>query len=111
MGGGQGARDPRLGWDVITMSCDWDIYCRTCGDNHGFNDANHRENLMWLLISHAKEIASLASLEADPSSACLEIKCLYGRVSPEWFKNHLGHDLVPRSEYGDFGTQEVKCPH
>lgn len=83
------------------MSEDWEIYCRTCDDTHGFDDANHREDLMWFLIAHAKEIAAV-----DPvvnGGEGIELKCFYGCLRPEWFAKHLGHDLVPRSEYGYFG--------
>lgn len=87
------------------MSEDWDIYCRTCDDNHGFNDANHREDLMWFLIDHSSVIAAL-----DPvvnGRECIELKCFYGRINSEWFAKHLGHDLVPKSEYGDFGVRKL----
>lgn len=48
------------------MSTDWNVHCRTCKDTHSFDDANHQEELMWLLIDHASAIASLVPLlEAD----------------------------------------------
>jgi hypothetical protein len=87
------------------MSCDWDIYCRTCEDNHGFSDANFQEDLMWLLIANYKEIAALDSL-INNGVAEVQLKCFYGYIRPEWFVKHLGHELIPQSEYGDFGTHK-----
>jgi hypothetical protein len=86
------------------MSTDWHVYCRTCGDTHSFDDANHQEKLMWLLIDHASAIAGLTSL-IEESAGDLVLKCYYGEVSPKWFKDHLGHDLIPISEYGGFGVR------
>lgn len=87
------------------MSCDWDIYCRTCNESHEFLDANHQEDLMWLLIAHSKEIAALDPL-INNSRFEVQLKCFYGYVRPEWFVKHMGHDLVPRNEYGEFSTPE-----
>lgn len=87
------------------MSCDWNIYCRTCNATHDFLDANHKEDLMWHLIRHASSIAALAPLmEGDLFNGNLELRTFYGRIDSRWFRDHLGHDLVPISEYGDFGT-------
>ena len=89
------------------MSTDWNVHCRTCKDTHGFDDANHQESLMWLLVDQAPAIAALAPLMDADSNDSVELKCYYGRIDPQWFRAHLGHDLVPISEYGDFGTREV----
>jgi len=81
------------------MSCDWNVFCRTCNDEHGFDDANHMVDLMFTLIRHADAIAGLTSLLDSTSDVVL--KTHYGEITAGWFKKHLGHDLVARSEYGD----------
>jgi hypothetical protein len=88
------------------MSTDWNVHCRTCKDTYDFNDANHREDLMWLLVDQAPAIAALAPLMEADRNGELELGCRYGRIDPQWFKAHLGHDLVPISEYGQFSTRE-----
>lgn len=87
------------------MSTDWNVYCKTCNEEHSFCDANHREDLMWLLIDHAEAISKLAPLFRADGCCYIEFKCYYGPIDPEWFLEHLGHDLVPRSEYGDFSVR------
>lgn len=60
---------------------------------------------MWHLIANAQAIAALVPLIGQaPPCGDIELRCFYGSIEPQWFKDHLGHDLVPRSEYGDFGT-------
>jgi hypothetical protein len=60
---------------------------------------------MWHLIGNAEAIAALVPLvDGDFLNGDVELRCFYGSISPKWFKDHLGHDLIPISEYGDFGT-------
>jgi hypothetical protein len=87
------------------MSTDWDVYCRTCNDGHGFSDANHQDELMHILIDHAAAIAALAPLVADQRYYTIELRTSWGTVSPDWFAQHLGHDLVARSEYGQYSER------
>ena len=87
------------------MSEDWRVYCKTCNEEHHFDDANHREDLMWLLIDHAETISKLAPLIRDDRNWYISFKCCYGDIDPEWFLKHLGHDLIPRSEYGKFSVR------
>jgi hypothetical protein len=54
---------------------------------------------MFKLIDHADAIAGMARLLDDTWE--IELRTHYGRIDAEWFKKHLGHDLVARSEYGD----------
>ncbi len=89
----------------VGMSEDWNIYCCTCKETYSFDDANHKEKFMWLLIDHAPAIAGLAPLFADQGIEDLTFGCYYGRIEPEWFQEHLGHELVPISEYGNFGER------
>ena len=56
---------------------------------------------MWLLIDQASAIAALVPLIEADLNGDVTLKCYYGEISPKWFKDHLGHDLVPISEYGD----------
>lgn len=63
---------------------------------------------MWLLIDHALAIAALAPLMEADRGGDIQFKAnRYGDIDPKWFANHLGHDLVPISEYGDFSIREV----
>jgi hypothetical protein len=88
------------------MSTDWNVHCRTCTDTHSFDDANHQEELMWLLIDHASAIAALAPLMEADRNLVVQFKAgRYGGIDTKWFANHLGHDLVPISEYGDIGKR------
>ncbi len=85
------------------MSCDWDIHCLTCKESHGFNDFNHAEEFMWLLIKHRKTIGNLAVLLNDPRAVNMELTA-WSRVNIDtaWFDEHKDHKLWPISEYGDF---------
>lgn len=87
------------------MSRDWNIYCKTCGDEHPFNDANHRVELMRNLIKHRSAIANLVNLLRDVE---VDLTTSYGRIDPEWFATHENHDLVARSEYGDIDDGKTK---
>lgn len=82
------------------MSTDWDVYCRNCKSEHGFSDANHEEDLMFHLIKHSSVIASMISLVNNPRYT-ITFRVYHGTIDPQWFADHLGHDLVVRSEYGD----------
>lgn len=93
------------------MSTDWHIKCVDCGDEHRFNDANWRVDDMRGLIAHAATIAALAPALQDVSDLALELGP-YGRVDAQWFARHLGHRLVPISEYGHLDEQchaQVPC--
>jgi hypothetical protein len=84
------------------MSCDWNIYCKTCDSTHGFADANYQKELMVMLIAHASEIAGLLPLVKDDSVPWIEItvRTTYGSLDIEWFHEHHTHVLVPIDEYG-----------
>lgn len=82
------------------MSCDWDVYCRDCKSEHGFSDANHEDEFMFHLIKNAKAIAGLVELMKSPTNE-ITLRFYHGYIDPQWFRDHLGHDLVARSEYGD----------
>lgn len=85
------------------MSCDWSIFCRTCNEEHPFSDANHAERLMRHIIASAPQIAALVPLiDLNLSPWEIELGCRFGSIDPQFFREHLGHDLVPRSEYGNF---------
>lgn len=83
------------------MSCDWDVRCVTCGDNHGFHDANHCEDLMLSLCKRAEAIAALVPLIATSRYGEIELRVgSYGAVDVRWFARHAGHQLSPVDEYG-----------
>jgi hypothetical protein len=60
---------------------------------------------MWLLIDQAQAIAALLPLVEADRAGDVQFKTRYGDIDPRWFKEHLGHDLIPISEYGDFGIR------
>lgn len=86
------------------MSTHWDIYCRTCTKGCGFH-TGYKENLKPLLSKqkHWSELADIDLSEMDFS--------LWGdddgglRRWPEFAKQHLGHDISIRNEYGGFDDQ------
>lgn len=88
------------------MSCDWHVHCVDCNETHRFDDANHRDDLMRLLIKHADAIAAVAPLLADPEAReRLEFKTYYGSIDADWFAKHRGHQLRAIDEYGRLDTQ------
>ncbi len=82
------------------MSRDFHVYCRSCDSEHPFNDANHADRLMAHLIKHAAAIAALVPL-VDECPEMLTFRIYYGHIEPNWFAEHLGHELVVRDEYGE----------
>ena len=90
------------------MSTDWNVHCVDCNDTLRFDDANHQDQLMQLLCTHADAIASLAPLFVEATGQDLELRTFWGRVDPAWFLRHRGHRLVPISEYGDLLTQCIE---
>lgn len=82
------------------MSTDWNVHCLDCNETHGFDDANHMDDTMASLCKHAAAIAALAPLLAAAGAVRLEVE-YHGRIDAAWFARHLGHRLVPISEYGD----------
>lgn len=89
------------------MSTDWNVHCLDCKDTHYFSDANWRDDDMALICKHAGAIAAMAPLIAGANLINIEISTSYGRIDADWFAKHLGHNLVPISEYGHFMKQ---CP-
>jgi hypothetical protein len=93
------------------MSCDWDVYCKTCHDALGLQDMNHNEILMWCLVRHATAIALLQPLMVEDPSCLIELKAgKWNVIHPSWFAEHLGHELVAIDEYGREGTNKPKLP-
>lgn len=81
------------------------MYCVTCYDRHGFENANHHAEFMLELVDEAHAIAQFPELDQD----FVEIKTPYGRIRPAWFKEHASHDLVARSEYGKILRSPRDC--
>lgn len=86
------------------MSTDWNVHCVDCEETHTFNDANHMDETMAALCKHAAAIAALAPLLAECRTVLLAVEG-YGAIDAAWFVKHLGHRLVPISEYGYLLTQ------
>jgi hypothetical protein len=97
------------------MSTDWNIKCVDCDEIHHFDDANHQDDRMLLLIKHADAIAALAELSTelgDQLNFRLGYSGCYGSIDPAWFRKHLGHNLMPIDEYGrmlDQCREHVYC--
>ena len=94
------------------MSCDWNIHCVDCNATHEFDDANHQDELMLHICRHADAIASIADLMTGKDGRWIELRTSYGQIEPAWFKRHMGHNLMPISEYGDLLDQcgeYVRC--
>jgi hypothetical protein len=89
------------------VSCDWNIKCLDCNDVHTFSDANHEDALMRFLIKYADGIAALGDMFADPEfhHHCIDFRVSYGRIEADWFRKHLGHNLLPIDEYGTLDKQ------
>ena len=90
------------GWNEgeSAMSTDWNVHCLDCKETHTFDDANHMDTTMSALCKHAQAIAALAPLLLSCGTVILEVEH-HGRIDAAWFAKHLGHRLVPISEYGD----------
>jgi hypothetical protein len=80
------------------VSADWNIKCLDCNSIHGFDDANHEDELMALLCMHADVIAALAPLLT--ANRDIEFRTRWGSICPDWFQTHKGHRLCPIDEYG-----------
>ena len=89
------------------MSCHWHIYCKTCKAQHEFTDGNHAERDMQVFVRHRSAIAGLAPLFREAQSAD-GLRTYHGCLDPEWFEHHVGHELVPRNEYGQFCGEKCK---
>lgn len=83
------------------MSQDWDVYCPQCDDRLGLLDANHEQALVFRLIAARDGLCALAT-SVENSEMCIEVKAdHYYRFDPGFFRDHEGHPLVAKSEYGD----------
>lgn len=80
------------------MSTDWNIRCVDCNVVHKFDDANHQDDLMVILIKHRDAIAALAPLLTECRD--IEFRVYYGGIDAAWFAAHAGHKLIPHDEYG-----------
>lgn len=90
------------------MSCDYHVWCVTCGVSHEFNDANHQDRLMQSLIDNRSAIASLVPLVATNN---VDLTTSWGLVNPQWFEKHAGHELAVRDEYGRIHERACeRCP-
>ena len=91
------------------MSTHWDVYCIDCDDSHGFDDMNHRDNLMQSVARNGPAFKKAAEILL-PAFADLDTYARpnvqvedsgYGKsLSLEWFAKHGDHHLVARNEYG-----------
>lgn len=81
------------------MSTDWNVHCVDCKSTHHFSDANHQDELMLALCRHAEAIAALLELQKE-ARFDIQLRTLWGDVDIAWFREHLGHQLLPIDEYG-----------
>ena len=99
------------------MSCDWDIKCVDCDEEHGFEDMNHNEDLMLALVRHADAIATFHEVIGDRDMPYpgigLTTKYRERQINTAFFKKHQGHRLRPVDEYGRLSgdcSARVACP-
>jgi hypothetical protein len=74
-----------------------------CDEDYGFWDMNRRQDSVLDIIRIAPTLASLVEPFASIRHADVRV-FIYGsaqELKPEWFRKHLSHTLVARSEYGD----------
>ena len=110
------------------MSCDWDIYCRTCCEDMGAFNINHGEETLldFLEMRPELEALGLALLRRDaqvderkfPGFTKVEISGFLDYPRREfnfrWFGRHAGHNVGLRNEFGQFSEQcrkIVSCTH
>lgn len=87
------------------MSCDWHIRCVDCNETHRFDDANHCDDDMRVLIKHAAALAGFVELQAELGDRFQITLACYGSIDASWFAKHRGHRLQPIDEYGRLDTQ------
>src|SRR5262245_8706629 len=81
------------------MSCEYHVYCRTCGEEHELPGSNHQPEIARHLIEHRAAIAALVPyFEQSTGDAQLEASCR-ARVDVRWIARHQHHELVVRDEY------------
>jgi len=93
------------------MSTDWYPYCLTCHESYDMWNC-HRPDFILYLFRNIDFIVKIGEFQ-DGSSVDIDVHSLYGDIHPEWFKKHLGHQLVPKNEYGDYldsKGREVRTP-
>ncbi len=93
------------------MSCDYDVYCRTCKAALGMEECNHQSEEMAALVALAPALATLARAvaafemaEKTVPKSTVEVRATAGwrdqRFNLGWFVIHEGHALTVRDEYG-----------
>jgi hypothetical protein len=94
--------------------------CRKCRDKYARENFDrlqtwrkNYEEEMFAIIRHASAIAGLATL-LEVTNVQLQLGYHNGSIDAVWFAKHLGHDLIPRDEYGrcaDRCGEYVRCAH
>lgn len=98
------------------MSCKWDIICVDCDETHGFQDMNHKEELMLAIVRHADAIAAFHEVMIDREmdyNIGLATKYPERQIYTDFFKKHQGHRLRPVDEYGRLSgdcSERIACP-
>jgi len=82
------------------MSCDWDVYCRTCDSYMGLSDWNQALDAVRELIAHAPDWVKIWALNQELYHLGLHMERGGRAVCLEFFHEHASHDLVARNEYG-----------
>lgn len=82
------------------MSCDWYPYCLTCHESYDMWNCGKPDFILYL-IANSEFIVKIGEFQSG-TNVDIEVKSWYGLIDPEWFKKHLGHQLVPKNEYGRY---------
>lgn len=96
------------------MSCSYHIKCLDCDDELRFDNTNHKDDEMRVLIANAGLVADLAPVVRALGGwpAALTLGQNYGEIDTEWFAKHRGHRMQPIDEYGQLDDQcheRVQC--
>lgn len=99
------------------MSCDWDVYCLDCNQEHGFDGANHCDGEMADLCAVGPKIRKLFLLLRDLPLLQNHTLVPEGlsdrhRLDPAFWIAHGEHRIVPRDEYGRIlgeCSQQLAC--
>lgn len=93
------------------MATDWMPYCLTCNKSYDMWNCRRPEFIRYL-IDNSELLAKFGEFQ-NGTVVDIEVHTWYGNLLPEWFREHFGHQLVAKNEYGrylDSDGKEVPVP-
>jgi hypothetical protein len=88
----------------------WDLYCRTCGEIHDL-DWNHGGERIQSMIPLLPELVKIGPILDRLEEYFYDLRYPSGLL--HFAKQHNGHDLIARDEYGklfDACGEYYRCP-